>query len=155
METDVRRPDDFNDRIKNVNDRISSYLIFDVPDVKNAQFKILSEGRSICKKETDIPTTQNIKSKFDECKKEVLKYDSCYVLYDFHYLNFNNEHRNKLLLFSYLNDKTCPVLKKVFYSCNSMKIMNDIHASLYISIHSDQEFTYENLQDICRNRTRN
>lgn len=157
MKTEVCHSTEFKNIIQKVNRRASSYLIFHVPDVKTAEFKIISEGKPVFSdyNSTETPSITKIISKFDECKRKALTYDSCFVLYDFYFINDNKAIRNILILMCYINDEKCPLVKKFFYSSNAMRITEEVNAAKYISIHSQSDFTYDKIKDICKSHKKN
>lgn len=156
METTTEQIDsEVFQHIEKVNRRESTYVIFHVPDLKKMDFEILSVGKSINTKASELPSIEDIKKKFNECRQEVLKYDSCYIVYDFYFNNSNGAFRNILILISFINDDTCPTNKRFFYSSRSLGLVNDIHAAKIISVNSPSEFTYEYFADICRSHKKN
>lgn len=158
METEVKRSAEFDSTIKKVVTRKSSFLIFHVPDIRKANFQILSEGSPIegdFRHGIDMPPIESSRAKFEECKKQISKHDACFVLYDFYFVQEDGATRNILILICYLNDQTCSIGKKFFYSSNTIQIKEEMKAAEYITIHSLSEFTFEQIQNICRRIKKN
>lgn len=155
MATAIKEIDTVFDHIEKVHRREFTYVIFHVPNVKEAEFELLSFGDPINTKPSGMPPTDEIKKKFEECRNEVLKHDSCYVVYDFYFNNANGAFRNILILISFINDDTCPTNKRFFYSSRSLGLVNDINAAKHISVNSPSEFNFEYFEEICRNHKKN
>ncbi|ELQ73980.1 putative Actin-binding, cofilin/tropomyosin type protein [Trachipleistophora hominis] len=143
------------DQIAKVNRRESTYVIFHVPNVRDARFQLLAVGGSINPDASRLPTVDDIRKRFEECREEVIKYDSCYIVYDFYFNNANGASRNILILISFINDETCPTNKRFFYSSHSLELVNDIHAAKHISVNSPSEFTYDYFEEVCRSHKKN
>lgn len=143
------------DQITKVNRRESTYVIFHVPNVRDVQFQLLSMGGSISTDATKLPSLEDIKKTFDECKEEVMKYDSCYIAYDFYFNNANGAFRNIFILISFINDDTCPANKRFFYSSYSLELVKKINAAKHIPVNSAKDFTYDYFEEVCRCHKKN
>lgn len=151
MATAVKEIENVYDHIEKVNIRKTTYVIFHAPNVKEAEYKIISVGESNNIRPNEFPSITDIKRIFNECKDEVLKYDFCYTAYDFYFNNCNGALRNIYVLISFINDETCPAENKFFYSSSSLDLLKQVHAAKHIPINSPNDFVYENFEEISRN----
>lgn len=140
--------EDVRDEVKKLKDRSAMYSVIKIVNIDPVTYSVVKNGginmKGITKADYNEKELKNI---FRACIDEIKDDEPCYILYDFVFFD-KNLWRDAFCLISFIPENL-NIFKKVAYSTNALRVINDLGIPLHISFTVKKDITYEEVKNKC------
>lgn len=126
-----------------------TFTIFVISQIDPVALKVVASGGIDTSADVrNIPTEDDLKNVFEECKKLLSKEKPCFVVYNFGYYTENNSYREMLLFVSFIPDLS-NLRYKIAMTSNTSVLQGFLNTPMHIGIYDLEDFEYENFKKEC------
>lgn len=140
--------EDVREEVKKLRERSAMYSVIKICNSDPVEYSVVKNGGINLKGEIKMNyNEQELIDIFNACIQDIKDDEPCYILYDFVFFD-KGLWKNAFCMISFIPEKL-HIHKKVVYSTNALRVIDDLGIPLHVSFTNKKEITYDEVKNKC------